>query len=249
MVLEPGTFRVSGVVTESGLPFPGIAVHVVAGKRAGLRVPASSTGAYALYGLAGPTELAVQAEGFHTQVRSLVLTDHQTVDFNLEPVPHYDSLNGNWRLTLTASPDCGLDIPGDVAVRTYDARIVQRGPQLTIGVSFPNRVILEGYGSDGFGGVGSDTVSIRFQSSGPGEYDPPRWSLLELLGPRRFLGIGFLAEGRRVGNTITGWLSGTFAIFRSAGANYLDPGTVLESSCYRKIGVHDPIHSFRLERN
>jgi hypothetical protein len=58
-----------------------------------------------------------------------------------------------------------------------------------------------------------------------------------------------LAEGRRLGNSISGWLSGTFAIFRSAGEHYLDPGTVLESSCYRKIGVHTPIHSFRLERN
>jgi hypothetical protein len=33
------------------------------------------------------------------------------------------------------------------------------------------------------------------------------------------------------------------------GTNYLAPTTVLESSCYRKIGEHGDLHSFRLERN
>jgi hypothetical protein len=67
--------------------------------------------------------------------------------------------------------------------------------------------------------------------------------------PRRFLGISGPANGRRYGNAITGTLSGYFSVYRSSGPSYLSPGTALESGCYRKIGEHPELHSFRLERN
>ena len=249
LVLEPGTFRVSGTVTESQRPFPGVRVTVVGGRRAGLQVPTDTDGTYVLYGLAGPTELGVSEEGLQRHVRSIVVNDHQVVDFNLQPIPGYTSLTGDWRLTLTASRSCGSAVPSDAARRTLQARIVQRGPQLTLEVSSPQRVILEGYPSTALGGVSGETASFRFQADGPEERNPPRWTLLEMLEPGRFLGIGALGGGERSGNTITGTLSGTFAIYRNPNGIYLSPGTVLESSCYRKIGEHPELHSFRLERN
>ena len=248
LVLEPGTFRVSGVITESGQPIGGVRVTVAAGRRAGLQWTTAPDGRYALYGLAGPTELSVSEEGLQPQVRSIVVTDHQVVDFGLQPLPGYDSLTGNWRLVLSASPSCGSAIPADAAVRTYEARIVQRGPQLTMEVSSPARVVLNDYPSTAFGGVSGDRMSFRFQTETE-ERTPPRWTLLEMLEPGRFLAIGALGEGQRTGNTIRGWLSGTFAIYRSGGTNYLAAGTVLESSCYRKVGEHEQLHSFSLERN
>jgi hypothetical protein len=249
LVLEPATFRVSGVVTESGQPIGGVRVTVAAGRRAGLQHTTPPGGGYALYGLAGPTELVVSEEGLQPQVRSIVVTDHQIVDFSLQPLPGYDSLTGNWRLVLSASPSCGSTIPAEVAVRTFHARIVQRGPQLTMEVSAPTRVVLDGLPVTAPGGVSGDSMSFRFQTFSPDDGTPPVWTLLEELEPRRFLGIGALAEGRRTGNRITGWLSGMFAIYRSAGTNYLATSTVLETSCYRKIGEHDQLHSFSLDRN
>jgi hypothetical protein len=249
LVLEPGTFRVSGVVTESGQPFGGIRVTVVSGRRAGLQVTTPPSGVYALYGLAGPTELAVSEEGLQPQVRSVVVTDHQVVDFALQPLPTYDSLTGNWRLVLSASPTCGSTLPAEAAVRTYQATIVQRGPQLTMEVSSHARVILDSYPSNALGGVSADGMTFRFQATNVEDRNPPLWALLEELEPGRFLGIGALGEGRRTGNRITGWLSGTFAIYRSAGGNYLGGPTVLETSCFRKIGEHEQIHSFSLDRN
>lgn len=247
LVLEPGTFRVSGLVTESGLPFPGVRVAVVAGKRTGLIAPTRSDGTYVMYGLGGPTDLAVSEEGFQTTLRSIVVTDHHTVDFSLQPLPGYDSLTGDWRLTLQASPSCGSDIPPDAATRTVGARITQRGPQLTLDLTSPTRAILNDYPVSGHGGVGGAGMSFRLQMDA--EQSPPRWVLLEMLEPRRFLGIAGYAEGQRSGNTVTGWLSGEFSVYRTAGSNYVAPGTVLEGRCFRKVGEDSSLHAFRLERN
>lgn len=248
LVLEPGSFRVSGVVTESGRPLPGVRVTVASGKRAGLQNVTSSDGTYRLYGLAGSTELAVSDEGLQPQVRSLLVTDHQTVDFHLEPLPGYDSLTGDWTLTFYAARSCGSAIPADAATRTFHVRITQRGSQLTVDFSSPTRVILPDYPSTGFGGGGGNSMGFYLQRSGDDEHSPPRWVLLDMLEPGRFVGISGPAEGQRVGNTITGTLSGYFEVYRSPGGTYLAPGTTLESSCLRKIGVDAELHAFRLDR-
>jgi hypothetical protein len=248
LVLEPGTFRVSGVVTESGRPLPGGRVTVASGMRAGLQTESMSDGTYRLYGLAGSTELAVSEEGLQPQVRSILVTDHQTVDFHLEPLPGYDSLTGDWTLTFYAAPSCRPAIPADAASRTFQARMTQRGAQLTVDFSSPTRVILPGYPSTGFGGVGGNTVGFSMQRSGNEERNPPLWVLLDMPEPGRFVGISGSAKGQRVGNTITGTLSGSFEVYRNPAANYLAPGTTLESSCRRMTGVDAELHAFRLDR-
>lgn len=247
LVLEPGSFRVSGVVTESGRPFPGVRVTVVSGKQAGLQTHTSSDGTYAFYGLVGSTKLAVSDEGLQPQVRSILVTDHQTVDFHLEPLPTYDSLTGDWTLTLYAALSCGPAI-ANAASRTFQARITQRGSQFTVDFSSPTRIILPDYPSTGYGGVGGNTIGLSLQWSGNEERNPPAWVLLDMLEPGRFVGIGGSAKGQRVGNTITGTFSGQFAVYRSPGTNYLAPGTTLESNCLRLIGVDAELHAFRLDR-
>ena len=247
LVLEPGTFRVSGVVSESGLPFPGVRVAVVAGRRAGLSAGTDADGRYLLYGLVGPTELAVSEEGLETARRAILVTSDQTVDFSLQPRPGYDSLTGEWRLTLQASASCGSDIPPEAATRTVGARITQRGAQLGLELNSPARVILNDYPASGHGGVSAAGMSFRLQVSV--EENPPRWVLLEMLEPRRFLGIAGYGEGQRSGHSIVGWLSGEFALYRSTGTNYLAAGTTLDSRCYRKVGIDSSLHAFRFDRN
>jgi hypothetical protein len=249
LVLEPGTFRVSGTVTESGRPFPGVRVTVVAGRRAGLQAATDSDGRYAFYGLAGSTELGVSEEGLQPQVRSLAVNDHHVVDFNLQPIQGYNSLTGDWTVTFQASPTCGSELPVEATTRTFRATLTQRGPQLGVAFHAPSRVVLDGYPSEAFGGVSGDEVGFYLQRESDEERSPPRWVLLEMFQPRRFLGISGPANGRRYGNTVTGTLSGYFSVYRSSGPSYLSPGTALEGGCYRKIGEHPELHSFRLERN
>jgi hypothetical protein len=247
-VLEPGTFRVSGRVTESGLPMPSVHVTVVSGRRSGLTVLTDGEGSYALYGLAGASEIVASEESFQTASRTVVVDDHQTVDFNLQPLAGYDSLTGDWRLTFQASPTCAGELPAEAMTRSFDARLTQRGSQLTVELYAPTRVILEGYPERPFGGVAGDAVGFYMQSDSTEDRDPPRWTLLERLDPQRFLGISGPSNGTRQGRTITGTLSGYFSVYRSTGPSYLSAGTVLEASCLRKIGFHSSLHSFRLER-
>ena len=248
VVLEPGTFRVSGTVTESGRPFPGVRVTVLTGRRAGLQAPTEDDGTYVLYGLTGTVELGVSEEGLQPQVRAITISDHRVVDFNLQPMPGYDSVNGDWTLTFQASSSCGSQLPPEAATRTFRATLTQRGPVLSVALDAPGRVVFDGYPSEAFGGVSGDSVGFYLQRD-PDEGPAPRWVLLEMFQPGRFVGISGPVNGHRTGNTITGTLSGYFSVYRSSGPSYLSPGTVLESSCHRKIGEHPELHSFRLERN
>jgi hypothetical protein len=249
LVLEPGTFRVSGSVTESGRPFPGVRVSVLAGRRSGLEERTSADGTYVLYGLAGSTDLGVSEEGLQPQVRSIVVNDHRVVDFDLQPTPGYNSFTGDWALTFQASPTCGSELPPEATTRTIRATLTQRGPQLSVAFDAPGRVVLDGFPPEAHGGVSGDEVGFYIQRESEEERSPPRWTFLEMFQPRRFLGISGPASGRRRGSTITGTLSGYFSVYRSSGPSYLSPGTVLESSCHRKVGEHPELHSFRLERN
>lgn len=89
LVLEPGTFRISGTVTSAGVP-ESAAIEIVTGTGSGLRTTTSNNfgmvGQYALYGAAGNVELRASASGFDQQIRRLVVTDNTSSDFYLNPV-------------------------------------------------------------------------------------------------------------------------------------------------------------------
>jgi hypothetical protein len=250
MVLEAGTFRVSGKVSESGQPFPGVSVKVMSGRRAGRISITRDGGSYVFFGLGGRTDLVVAEEGFQHAVRSIVVNDHAVVDFSLESISGYDSLTGQWRLTIQAAASCAPGIPAQAMTRTFDARIMQRGPQLTIDLSSPARVILADYPAVALGGVAGNRVDLYFQTS-MGEEHPGRWTILEALEPQRFLGIAGFFRGIRTGNVVVGTNSGRFAAYHATGATYLAPGTLLEHDCVIKTESPVPTgheHTFRLER-
>ena len=76
LVLEPGTFKLSGPLSETGVgALSGATVEVLSGIGQGLRTTSHSNG-YALYGVAGPVRVRASAEGFTPQVLDLVVTNH-----------------------------------------------------------------------------------------------------------------------------------------------------------------------------
>jgi hypothetical protein len=75
LVLEDGTYRVTGRVTESGGGLSGARVEVVAGTGAGLTATTGSGGSYALYGLAGTVQIEVVLDGFEKETRTIVVAD------------------------------------------------------------------------------------------------------------------------------------------------------------------------------
>jgi hypothetical protein len=248
MVLEPGTFRVSGGVTGSGEPLHAH-VTVVAGRGIGQTTTARGTdGAFALYGLSGQVTLEASEESFETETRTITVNDHQTVDFNLQPQAGYEYVTGEWRLTLQAALSCGPELPRLAATRTFQANVVQRGSALTFALSSPTIVPDAPYAP--FGGVGPGALDFYLQIDP--EQTPPAFVLLDLLEPGRFLGIGGNARGVRRGNVVTGTISGEFSVFRAVGTVYRAPGTILEFRCRRLTSTSTPTnetHTFRLERD
>ncbi|HET9370888.1 MAG TPA: hypothetical protein VFO19_11595 [Vicinamibacterales bacterium] len=249
LVLEAGTYEVSGVVTESGRPFPGVPVSVLSGRHTGLKASTDYEGRYYLYGLAGPTELQVIQEGLRPVTHALLVSTDANVDFGLEPLPGYDSLAGTWRLTLEAESTCASVLPAETMFRTLSVAIAQRGSQLSVALDSTGRVVFDDYPQAGIGGVAGDHVDMYFQRDPDAERFPPRWVLMERLSPTRFLGISGPLSGTRTGSTVSGTLSGYFSVYRSVGPDYLAAGTALETECLRKIGQHATLHSFRLDRD
>jgi hypothetical protein len=189
----------------------------------------------------------VSEEGLRPDTHSIVVTDHQIgVDLSLQPLPGYDSLAGGWRLTVQASPSCGSELPPEATTRTLTTTITQRGPQLAYDLASADRVILNDYPMTGHGGVSGADVSLYLQVDM--QNNPPRYVLLERLDSRRFLGIAGSGQGQRIGTTVVGTLSGDISVYRSAGGTYAAPGTMVESRCFRKVGIDSSLHAFRLDR-
>jgi hypothetical protein len=140
VVLEKGTFKLSGRIVETGdRPLEGLSIDVVSGTGVGLRATANSLGEYALYGVAGPTQLRVSGNGFTPQVRDLVVTaDTIAENFVLAPrEPPAPGIAGDWTMTLTPSPTCTA-APLDIARgRRYQVQIQQRGTGLSYVLSGP----------------------------------------------------------------------------------------------------------------
>ena len=65
LVLEPGTFKLGGGVSDSsGGMISGVTVEVLSGTGKGLKATTGHEGQYGLYGVAGPLQLRTSGDGF-----------------------------------------------------------------------------------------------------------------------------------------------------------------------------------------
>jgi hypothetical protein len=217
MVLPAGTFRLMGTVKEAGTPSGPVPEAVVEATTAsGIRMTAHTflQGDFVFYGLAGETRLRVTKNGYHSTVRTAVITDH-TSEYNIELplVAPRANVSGTYTLAVTAARDCRVapghrPLPEELRVRTYQANVEQTGPLLEMTLSGPN---------------------LRSRSI-PGRVDPGRvwfslgWTFEDLIDERPLLehipGIGFLAIGGGVSATVSanrlaGTLDGEIHIFES----------------------------------
>lgn len=136
LVLAPGTYRLMGLVSDSGMPVAGAIVDVLDGSRAVMSVRTDGEGIYRFYGLAGDVELRVRAEGYPDQVRGIPVANDARLDFQM---PATASLNGLYDLTITADASCPRSgrnaLPEELRVRTYGAAVTQNGRQLSVKLS------------------------------------------------------------------------------------------------------------------
>jgi hypothetical protein len=239
LVLEDGTYRLTGRVTESTGGLEGAQVAVVTGTGAGLSAMTASNGSYALYGVAGEVLVEVGLDGFDKTRQTIVVSGNTTADIALRPTVAPTDLNGSWRMTLSASSGCAPPLPEDAATRSYDATIEQTGTFLRIRLKSPSLQTAEAR-------LEGRVVERRLTVLLPSDdfyyavYGLRYYSLVEALGLTGVLGIAGTARGERVGAAVSGTLEGDFSLY-AAGTGSGVRNRLL--SCKRID------HSFRLDRN
>lgn len=167
-VLPPGTYKVSGMVTDEGTPVPGARVTVTAGASRGLSTTTLPDGYYRLYGVAGPTELRVTRTGYLDETRQLEVGRHETADFSLRLAAPRTMIAGTYALRVSAAADCS-SLPDDIRTRTFTAAIQQAGPTVTVTLSGSTFQTGGGRVLNTFPGTVEPT-GITFQVTGPYVY-------------------------------------------------------------------------------
>jgi len=241
LVLEPGTFRISGAVVSAGLP-ESATIEIVSGTGSGLRTASSinfagHSGQYALYGAAGSVELRVSAQGFGQQVRRLVVTDNTTSDFDLNPLVPSTDISGSWVATLSASPSCRANTPEAGWEREFNVNITQQGTRVSItrtsptfyeGCSAGNKAVTED------GRIFGQTLSfVIVGDTDWGNYAYP--CLFDRLSPTEWLGISAGVEGTVAGDTIRATMTtihGAFDVYESPPTAAVPSGNSVKAICH-----------------
>ena len=132
LVLHGGTFRHYGWVDDAGVPVPDARVTVTEGSAAGLATTTDRSGQYRLYGVSGPTDVAVTKPGYVEQKQELTVTHNfQSLTFHLKLSAPREDIGGTYTLTVVAAPECASRLPAEAMERKYEAVLTQVGARLT----------------------------------------------------------------------------------------------------------------------
>jgi len=138
LVLTPGTYRLSGTVSDEGLPIADALVEVVDGSRVTMSTRSDASGVYRLFGVAGSVEVRASKDGYAPKVNHVSVSENTTSDFILPPTSA-DDLTGTYALTITAGSNCARSgsfaLPTEVRTRRYTADVRQSGRRLAVTLS------------------------------------------------------------------------------------------------------------------
>jgi hypothetical protein len=138
IVVPTGTYRLSGIVLESGTADAAVAdalVQVIVGSGAGLSTTTGPDGRYRLYGVTGDTEVQVTKEGYQSRAVRVVAAGHVTQDIELSLEQPREDFSGVYALTVTAANSCRDMLPEPIRSRTYTAQLTQNGPYVDVRLS------------------------------------------------------------------------------------------------------------------
>lgn len=165
LVLPHGTFRMRGHVTDQGVPVWPAVVEVASGPYAGVFDVTDPSGAFALYGVPSEAEIRVSRDGYEPLVQRVMLVNNDDpVDFALTPDFPRPDLSGAYTLTISADPACARDLPAAARVRTYDAVLEQRGPQIDVTLGGGDFIIAQGRGNGFSIHVSRDQLTADLQA-------------------------------------------------------------------------------------
>jgi len=218
LVLEPGTFKLSGVVSDSsGGSLDDVTVEVLSGTGKGLKATTNNIGQYVLYGVAGPVQLRTSANGFHAEMRDVVVTGNGGSEpFALTPVESPADVSGTWTMTVRSSLRCRAGLPDIAQGRTYEVRLIQQGTTLQWKISSPT---LE-KNRDASSGFGNTVLGSRVRLDFPGDTDEGEYTspdLYDRISPTELFGFTGSAEGTVTGSEIRLALNGSLTYWIERG--------------------------------
>jgi hypothetical protein len=209
-------YSLTGVVTEPvDVPVEGATVTVADGPHKGKSSRTDSAGHYALIGIDGSFTVQVDKDGYASSTKPVTVPQILALDVEITPLAISGNIGGNW--TATFEPHSSCPSPLNVDARKYRAAIVQHDAQLTITLSGANFATLPQL----TGTIHDLNVSIELPAGGDcsfycyyGPTFPP--AVIENLGNNQFLAISGQITATVGRSSITGTLSGDFALMRSA---------------------------------
>jgi hypothetical protein len=209
LVLPAGTFRLTGTVTEVGLPVSNVVVTVTSGVGVGLFAQTDGGGQYRLYGVSGPIQLRATKSGFTDAVDSLTVSANATEHVTLTPVNPEPDISGVYGMTIEADPACQA-FPSDDRVRHYVATITETSLLFRVALSGATFVTANGFGNSFSGQIQGGQINFVLEDSYYGLPD-----LVESLSDGEILvliGSGVLAPS---GSDLVATFPGTLTVFAS----------------------------------
>ena len=160
LVLEPGTFKMTGTLGEQGggLPQFGGRIEIVSGVGQG---KLAFGGDYRFYGVAGPIRVEVSGAGYVTSVHDINVTGHLVHNFELELLETPVDVAGDWTLTLGPPPsDCPAGLPDLAQTRSYNLAVIQKGRILELRLRGPTLQVVNDFYTGG--SVAGQRVGLGF---------------------------------------------------------------------------------------
>jgi hypothetical protein len=216
LVLEPGTFKLTGMITEAGGSGPiGGMVEVLSGTGQG-KQSGTSNSRYALYGVAGRVQLRASVANYIPQVHDVVVTDNGvTDDFALQPLEPPVDVAGAWTMTLAPSPSCPHGLPAVAHGRSYNVKLIQQGTRLVqVDISSPTLEVKEPSGISGW--VSGPRLSLDFSALLDDFTGNVSTNLFDHLSRTDTLSIAGLVEGIVSGSPVAATLNGTLRYWTGA---------------------------------
>lgn len=203
LVIPPGTFKVSGRVTDPSGAIENVEVRVLSGTGAGLAAKTDFGGNYALYGVAGDVRLSASAPGYVGQEIGATITSHTSRNFALTTTSTSVDVSGQWTTTFRTSSACSSDWSPALRQREVTAAITQQGTRLTI--RFLGPTVFTNFGS---GTTQGRIAGTAFSMTLLFDDYYGIYSLMERINPTEWVGIRGLFEGAT--NSPVTEIDGTF---------------------------------------
>jgi hypothetical protein len=210
-VLADGTFKVSGLITDSDAvqPIVGATVEIEQGIGAGLRSTTDANGAYALYGAAGEIRVAVSSPRFVSRNEAFTVSAPLTRNFVLSGEPSSSDLTGRWQLTF-ADPGCTA-LPEPMRTRQFTTTIAHSGSRAVLLLSGSTLIVTDPLNGRVFG----DLLTVPLPHWPGDVIDAPYYAVLEQVHPG-YLGIRGTITVALNGEGLDGTLDGALDYYPAA---------------------------------